>query len=208
MPIFKKNKKKFIIIIGAGRCGTTYLVNELNKIKDVNIFGENKGSIMQLINVINNLKKTLILSNNSKKFIDDDLRKIYKKNNYINVEWYNDSKKILKLLKSLDKNLFSYFNSMHKIVGFKEIRFDSKESVENLKYFELNYDVYYIHLIRDIKSQSNSAFFKDKINSKEKINLINNNISSVFENNKNYLKIDITDIKDNINIVKEFIGIK
>lgn len=207
--IFKKiNKnKKFVIILSAGRCGSSYLLNELNKIKGVNIYGENKNTFSKIINTIYSLEHTIEKAKFSHKISNiKDLDK-YNKSHYINTEWYNNIPKLYKIINHLENCLNLYFKDNYKVRGFKEIRFFDKNSIKYLQYFEKKYDVYYIHLTRNIEDQSKSAFWASNPNAKEKINKINKNIEEILGTKKTYMRVDLSDISKNISIVQNFLDI-
>lgn len=202
-----KSKKKFVIILSAGRSGSSYLLNELNKLKGVNIYGENFNTFSKIIKTIYGLKKTIENSHNSNKISKvNDLEK-YKEDQFIYVEWYNDISKLKKITVNLENALNFYFKGGYNVCGFKEIRFQDKENIQCLQYFEKKYDVYYIHIIRDVNDQSVSGFWKNTVNSKERIIKINTNIEEVLGKKNKYIKVDLSDIKDDISIVREFIEI-
>lgn len=202
-----KNRKKFVIILTAGRSGSSYLLNELNKIKGVNIYGENNNTFSKIIRTIYGLKNTIDYSYKSNKVSKiKDINK-YKEDPFIYVEWYNNISKLKKIQKDLENIVNTYFESHHDICGFKEIRFNDKENVQCLQYFEKKYDVYYIHLTRNINHQSNSGFWKGIENAENKIIKINTNIEEVLGKNKKYIKVDLSNIKDDISIVTRFIEI-
>lgn len=189
--------------MGAGRCGTTYLLNELNKIPGVNIYGENSNLFIDLIKITKKLEFTIKKSLISKKYTNLS----YKNIKYINTEWYNDIKKLEKIKLVLKRHILNYFDKNKKLTGFKEIRFLEKENVNLLKYFEDYYEVYYIHLTRDIEKQSKSGWWKEDKKAKEMINIKNYNIENVLGENKRYLKIDLDEIKDDISKIRNFLNL-
>lgn len=204
--IFKK--KKLIIILSAGRCGSSYLINELNKIPSVNIYGENLNLFSKIILLIQDISTIIEYSKKSDKIscLKDDEK--YVKGKYIYVEWYNNISKLKKIQKNLDKMLDFYFSeNKYSVQGFKEFRFRNIESVKSLEYFEKKFDVYYIHLTRDIKDQSKSGFWKNEEDAESEIENINKNIKNFLINKEKHLNIDLLDIKDNVDIVKNFIKI-
>ncbi len=198
-----RTRQKFVIVMGAGRCGTTYLTGELNKIKGVRLYGENNNLFVDLVKIIKKLRITKSKGSLSKK--DTDLN--YDKAMYLNTEWYNDVSKLDELTVFLGGYIENYFGRKHRVVGFKEIRFLSKEDIGHLFFFEKTYDVFYIHLTRNVDEQSQSAWWKKNKNAKETILKINSNISEVLGDKKRYLRVDLAEISADISKVRSFIGI-
>lgn len=201
----KKEKEKFIIILGAGRCGTSYLLDELNKIPNVNVYGENYNTFIKIIQSIKSAKQTLEKAKESYK--NSNVLEKYKNGPYINVEWYQSTPRLKKLITILEKSLFEYFEGSYILRGFKEIRFFMKENVQHLTYFEKEYDVYYIHLTRNIEEQVQSDFWKNFPNAKEMIATTNDNIESVLGKKEKYIKIDLSQIEKDISFVRTFLQI-
>lgn len=200
-------RKKFVIILGAGRCGTTYLLNELNKIDGVNIYGENYNSFLKIIAAISSVNGAIKKAINSSKISPiKDLDK-YKNGSYIFTEWYNNIPKLQEIVNRLEECINFYFEDDYTVIGFKEIRFFDKKNVELLHFFEKKYDVYYIHLTRNIEEQSKSGFWVDIVNPEERIKTINKNIEDVLSRKKSYIKLDLLDIKNDISIIRKFIDI-
>lgn len=202
---FRKNKKrqKFVVIMGAGRCGTTYVMGELNKIDGVNIFGENDMLFVDLIKVMGKLDVTVSKGLVCKK--ETSLK--YGEAPYIETEWYNDVPALRKISRRLDACVKGYFGTRHRVIGFKEIRFESKADVGILSFFERYYDVFYIHLTRDIERQSKSAWWKDDQRAKEAILAINENIHATLRAHRGYLRVDLDEVQNDISKIRSFIGV-
>jgi hypothetical protein len=198
-----KKRQKFVIIMGAGRCGTTYVMDELNKIDGVNIFGENNMLFVDLLQMMGRLDVTVSKGLACKKHAD--LK--YGKSSYTNTEWYNDVSGLRRIFRRLDACVTGYFSARHRVVGFKEIRFVSEADVKSLFFFEGRYEVFYIHLTRDIERQSKSAWWKDDPRARETIAGIDASIQGALCGRKGYLKVDLDEVRDDISKVRSFIGI-
>ena len=203
---YSQKRKKLVIILGAGRCGSTYLLGELNKIQGVNIFGENYNLFSEITQAIYATRETIIKEKNG----SEHRKRIVSGTEYTGFEWHNNSFKLRKILQYLENSISTYFNNKNILNGFKEIRFQQKKDIVSLQYFEEKYEVYYIHLTRDIHKQSRSGFWKKKysqVAEKEILNM-NNNIESVLGNKKQYLKVDLEEITNNIDVVINFLEIE
>lgn len=142
--------KTFIVIMGAGRCGSTSLVSFLNKQQNFNIYGENNGVVYDVLNCI--LKTDNIKNNIIDQFNQKYSNLSYKNNNYIDVEWYNPKNKLGIFKNSLIKALIDYFHNNELYVGFKEIRWIDKQ-LNCLDILEDYFKVKYIHLTRNLDDQ-------------------------------------------------------
>lgn len=198
-----KRRQKFVIIMGAGRCGTTYVMDELNKIDGVNIFGENNMLFVDLVKVMEKLDVTVSKGLICKKQTSLE----YDGRPYVNTEWYNDVVGLKKLSGRLIACVKKYFGTRNRVIGFKEIRFVSESDVRSLFFFERSYDVFYIHLTRDIERQSKSAWWKDDPKAKETILAIDENIHRTLRGRKGYLRVSLEEVGKDISKIRSFIGI-
>jgi len=185
----------FIIIMGAGRCGTSSTISFLNKKPDFDIYGENKSVILSIL-------EQIYLLNDSQRYkglSSVTTNASYIHNPYIGTEWYNPDDKILKLKTGLINLVKNFFNQNKKHIGFKEIRWAHK-NLQALNLLESLYRVKYIHLTRNIKDQISSMTRLNWTNVKNHISHTNDAI-----NNFLLTKQSNQYIKKNISVDKNFL---
>lgn len=146
--------KTFVIIMGAGRCGSSGLVSFLNKKPDFHIYGENHNMIGHILNSLNiDFKK--IIKENSPCGHKTAINEYNNKNVYNGSEWYNPISKMRDLKRNIHSNIIEYFNHPENYIGFKEIRW-ATVNMSYLSFFEKHFNVKYIHLIRNTEDQIKS----------------------------------------------------
>jgi hypothetical protein len=149
-------KSVFVVIFGAGRCGSTFLMNQLNKNENTSIYGEDLAATLCLFNSLYRLnqfteyvdqhpKRTF----NTKVVSDETIQnQLIKKQSYIGNELYQNPSFHKNIKTILEQNLFEYFNTP--VTGFKEIRWDLFDDLNFLdvirKYFHV---VKFIFLTRE-----------------------------------------------------------
>lgn len=211
--ISRKTKQKFIIILSAGRAASTSLMNFLNQRDDTLIYGEGKGAIINLINTIHNFKRLQELEpDNIEQSINLDLID-YTSKEFIGNEHFYNSKKVEKIIGELTESFKDYFSSDHHNIGFKEITWGQFYNLEFLKIIEQIYEVKYIFLTRDEKSQMESmckSFGQNEKQSLSHIRRCNKNIISLLEGlpRSKYLEINISKEKFIFDKITEFIYAK
>ena len=114
--------KKFIIIIGLPRSGSTLLLRLLNRVCDANIYGENFGAFKELYQFHHNMTRTLEWANRGYKI--PLTRTEYEKTNDHSCAWYNefDNANIREQIRKMIINIFDK-DGKYKFIGFKEIRY-------------------------------------------------------------------------------------
>lgn len=145
--------KTFVLIMGAGRCGSTSLVSFLNKHQDFNIYGENNNVIYDILNCVANIDQ--IKKNKINELDHKYSNLLYSNNNYIDMEWYNPKNKLDNLKNSLITTLTNYFDNNEQYVGFKEVRWINRK-LDCLNILEDYFKVKYIYLTRNLHDQVKS----------------------------------------------------
>lgn len=172
-------KKNFVVIMGAGRCGSTSLVSFLNEHKNFHIYGENNATIINLLKTINLCRGIRPYQ----RLVSKCLMRDYKKYSYVGPEWYHPADKINILETGMINTIIDFFDTTVDYTGFKEIRW-SDDSINCLNILENIYQVKYVHLIRDLKSQHKSMTrLKWKIEQSDIINT-NNTITKFLKTKK------------------------
>lgn len=183
-------KDNIILIISAGRTGSTSLVQLFNSIPNSNICGENYNAILRLMHFyyeLREIKRAIPTSNNLNTFNLRDIR-----NQLI--------KMILTLFKKSNETT---------LWGFKEIRWS-----ENLNMLSVFRNLFpnvkiILSLRKDIYAQSQSAFWKTTPNSAEIITTKQNEILKYLnENNFDYKKLHLEDFynEEVMQSIYEYIG--
>jgi hypothetical protein len=141
--------------MGVGRCGSTYVMNQLNTNKQINIFGEDMGSTLSLLHSLFCLKQfSQHISKHPKikeciKHVNQEilLTQINKNSIYVGNEMFHDYNFHINVESLLANHLTSCYN--HQITGFKEIRWDLFDSLEFLTVVSNYYKkIKYIYLTR------------------------------------------------------------
>lgn len=193
--------KTLLIIISAGRCGSTNLINRLNKNEGINIYGENYGALLDLIKSANwfSMYKTRFINQPNMRLktrlssIEEE--QIYSQvkggKKWIGNEFYNNHEILEDTLNVLNKLIVDFFKVDDPIVGFKEIRWQYYQNLNWLKHLEtLPFkEIKYIKLNRNIEDQARSMYtaFNPK-----------NSAEDIPTKYVDYLK-RITDCENNIN---------
>jgi hypothetical protein len=147
--LLAKKEKKVILIVTIGRTGSTLLRGILNTIDDSMIVGENFGLLQKLWESFECFSKTLMKSEDI-----DDTR-----------AWYNPELSLDKFLDLLRQTAFSVLdaNNAYRVIGLKEIRYDtdyiSKADLRkylNFIQFTIFNGAYIIFLTRDSEQVSQS----------------------------------------------------
>ena len=145
--------KTFLIIMGAGRCGTTSTMSFLNSHDNFNIYGENDSIVYDILHGIQRIKK---IHSTKPKELDSKVSILSHKNScHIGVEWYNPRKKLENLESNLLKCILNYFDNDEKYIGFKEVRWINRK-LECLNILEDHFKVKYIYLTRNLYDQVKS----------------------------------------------------
>lgn len=212
------NKTVFVVIMGAGRCGTTYVMNHLNKRENTNIFGEDMGTTLSLINTLYRTNQIIHYSQTHPKLVFKEKQalqvnvedQIRKSRRYIGNEMYHDPDFFLKLRNVITTELSNYFNTP--ITGFKEIRWDLFDELDFLSVLTQCFTtVKFIFLTRnqDEILHSSSELWKD-----ESVDKLKQRISTKILKIENFLKKqnqnnvligDVTTDLEFINRIDEFI---
>ena len=141
--------------MGAGRCGSTFVMNHLNRDSDTNIYGEDIGTTLGLLHTLfcehaflHHIQKHPHVKKSTKSATDIELQTQIDKNKfYVGNEMYHNYQFHQQLKDILINQLTSYY--CHCITGFKEIRWDLYGSLEFLNILPLLYKkVKYIYLTR------------------------------------------------------------
>ena len=150
--------QKFILIMGAGRCGSSSLVSYLNSKPDFNIFGENCGAIYSILESIHRFKITQHHSKNHKQPSHKTPINKYQNKTYCGYEWYNNQLKIDTTILSLEQIIKNFFDNNHsRFIGYKDIRWGGEYLSESIKILEnIFHDIKYVHLTRNIDVQADS----------------------------------------------------
>lgn len=154
-----EHKKTFVVILGYGRCGSSSVISYLNSYPEFNIYGENRGVILYMLKSLHILTKE---SFHGKKFydlVDHSLKTSnlsYKNHKYNQCEYYNDKTKIRTFESEIKNLICSYFDSNHKYIGFKEIRWNLFSDINFLNILEEIFHVKYIFLTRNLQDQIKS----------------------------------------------------
>jgi hypothetical protein len=143
--------------MGAGRCGSTFVMNRLNECSKTNIFGEDMGATLCLLNLlfrldnrINHIRNHPSITHSIKAVSSELIRcQLSKKSSYIGNEFYHDLQFHNNIKASAEKCLVECFSS--KITGFKEIRWDLFPDLCFLNVLSSYYSrVVYVNLTRSI----------------------------------------------------------
>ena len=186
------NKSVFVVIMGAGRCGTTYVMNHLNERESTNIFGEDMGATLSLINTLYRTNQIIEYSQThpklrfkEKKALQEDIQKqVQGFQHYIGNEMYHEPGFFLKMRNFITDELGNYFNSP--ITGFKEIRWDLFDELDFLSVLTQHFTaVKFIFLTRDQEKilQSSSELWKN-----ESLDKLKQRISAKTIKIENFLK--------------------
>jgi hypothetical protein len=193
--------KTLLILISAGRCGSTNLINRLNKNEGINIYGENYGALLDLIKSANwfsmyktrfinqpNMRLKTGLSSIEEEQLNSQINRGQK---WIGNEFYNNHEILEDTLNVLNKLIVDFFKVDEPIVGFKEIRWQYYQNLNWLKHLEtLPFkEIKYIKLNRNIEDQARSMY--TSFNPK-------NSAEDIPTKYVDYLK-RITDCENNIN---------
>ena len=161
--------KTVLIILSAGRCGSTNIINRLNQEKDINIYGESFGGILSLI------KSAYEFNQYKEKFIDTlSIRKqnsqtsffppnqislqLEGEKKYIGNEFYNDHEVLKDTLNTINNSIINFFKGENNIVGFKDIRWHYYPNLiwlNHLKKLPFK-EVKFLKLNRNIEEQTQS----------------------------------------------------
>ncbi len=202
--------KTILIILSAGRCGSTNIINTLNQEKNINIYGESFGALPDLIRSAYKFSlydKRFIKTNAKRKLksqvasfssseITSQLNKV---SPYIGNEYYNDHEVIKNTLDTLNSSIINFFKREENIVGFKEIVWGQYPNLDFLDHLETLHlgKVKYLKLTRDINEQSHSMSKNFKENggisfqkSFEIITKCNKNIDSFLQSKSNKKKYE------------------
>ena len=207
----------FVVIMGAGRCGSTFVMNHLNRDFDTNIYGEDMGTTLSLLqtlfcehNFLQHIQKHKHIKKSQKSVADIQLQsQIDKSKFYIGNEMYHNYEFHQQLFNTLMTQLTSYY--CHCITGFKEIRWDLYRNLEFLDVLRLLYKkVKYIYLTRsdsEILKSSKKIWERDEewiINS---INIKKQNIETFLQTqeSKNVIVGDVTKNPSFYQNIREFI---
>lgn len=160
--------------MGAGRCGSTFVMNKLNEINDTNIYGEDMGSTLCLLNLlfrINNRAKHISRhpAIASSKVVSSELieHQLNKSSAYIGNEFYFDAYFHNNIKTNAEKCLTECFNEP--VTGFKEIRWDLFADLSFLSVLNNYYSkVVYVNLTRNIDDIVYSAIRADFTETKDK----------------------------------------
>ena len=165
----------FVVIMGAGRCGSTFVMNKLNEVGDTNIFGEDMGSTLCLLNLLfrlnhrtNHIYKHPLI-NCSTKTVSSELigRQISKNSQYLGNEFYHDAQFHNNIKTCNEKWLLDCFSST--VTGFKEIRWDLFADIYFLNVLNQYYRrVVYVNLTRDVDQIICSSIRAFNVNKDEK----------------------------------------
>ena len=161
--------KTVLIILSAGRCGSTNLINKLNQEEGINIYGENFGAFLDLTKsayYFDLYKKRFIDNQLSRKqknqipFFGDDvlISQVNHTNMYVGNEFYNNHTVLGNTLDSLNNTIVNFFKGEDSIVGFKEIRWANYSNLIWLNHLsKLPFkEIKFIKLNRNIEDQAQS----------------------------------------------------
>ena len=160
--------------MGAGRCGSTFVMNKLNEHSGVNIFGEDMGSTLCLLNLLfrisnrtDHIRKHPAVMYSPKTVSSEALnRQLHKASSYIGNEFYFDAHFHENVKNSAEKYLLRCFNSP--VTGFKEIRWDLFADLSFLNVLNKYYDrVVYINLTRNVDNIVSSSIRADFVENKD-----------------------------------------
>jgi len=203
--------------MGVGRCGSTFVMNQLNRDCNTTIYGEDMGTTLSLLKTIDCLNEFLThISNHPhikksiKTVADAKLQtQIAGVDYYIGNEMYHNCDAYETLNYKLIKTLTTYYNQQ--ITGFKEIRWDMYENLNFLNILNKLYrTVKYIYLKRSDNevltssmknwSENEESIAKRIKSKKEKIETFLNTQTDI-----NVIQGDITKDSYFIEQIKSFI---
>lgn len=202
--------KTVLIILSAGRCGSTNIINRLNQEKNINIYGESFGALPDLVRSAYrfNLYNKRFIETNAKRKLKSQIAafspieiasQLNKTSPYIGNEYYNDHEVIKNILDTLNNSIVNFFKREESVVGFKEIVWGQYSNLNFLNYLETLHlgKVKYLKLTRDIDEQSHSMSKNFKENggisfqkSFETITKCNENIDSFLQSKNSKKKYE------------------
>lgn len=203
------NNQNFIIIMSAGRCGSTSIMNFLNESPSFNIYGENYGFVLDLLSSIATLNKLI------KKFQPtkvDTHTKYSNEKKYCKNGFYHDSKiHLINIRDNLLDQIKLFFNSNSDYIGFKEIRWTNYD----LNTLNIMHSIYkkiiYIHIHRNMQDQINSfkRTWMYTQTDQQIYNYIQNTNEKILEflvnQKKNFLSVNMSEDTNFLHTIKDFI---
>lgn len=200
-------RQNFVMIMSAGRCASTSLLNFLNRSNDFNIYGENCGFILNLTTCI---KKISELIHNHRNIKYDNYLKYKNYQHYLtNAFFYDNEANLKKIRNNLVEQLRIFFPSNKSFIGFKEIRWLDYD-IDSLNILDSMYNNIYIHLTRNINEQS-CSLKKTFLNYKSikdieyYINQTNDRISNFLEKKNKKILMNISDNDNFLHDIQKFI---
>lgn len=203
------NNQTFVVIMSAGRCGSTSTMNFLNELPIFNIYGENYGFILDLLSSISTINQLIKKCQSSKidTYTKYENQKKYCKNGF----YYDNKICLINIRDNLLNQIKLFFDPTTEYIGFKEIRWIDYD-LNTLNIIDSIYKkIKYIHISRDLGEQINS--FKrtwmytqtDEQISNYITNTNNNIIQFLTNQNKDFLSINMSTDKNFLHTIRDFI---
>jgi hypothetical protein len=193
---------KIILICATGRSGSTTMQRILNTITNSNICGENLGAINSLLEFYRRIKTTTF-KHVPGSLVPLNLDDILSQN--IKPAWYNsyNFQQTVSMIKVLIISLLKK-NESNNVWGFKEIRYDNGD-INYMKDFKELFPQtkIIIHIRENIKSQSESGWFKTDKSAITYLYNLNKDLYNFYANNTDYCYFTTFEKMFDVNNIKK-----